>query len=121
MSVGHEHAGDKTPRGWFRFPELNIDVQSWHGVVVVFNAKEHWHGSTRDGFSNSYADKGSFKYEGALYMNARAKKEAEKEAARLPAAVVPGRCDSADECGNFYDCLGNLVGAGIVWRHRGPR
>ena len=66
-------------------------MQCWHGVVLVFNANEHMHGSTKDGFHSSYAAKGSFKLGGALYMNTRAQLEARKESDKLRNDVVPGR------------------------------
>lgn len=85
------YAGDPTPRGWFWFSDRNIRVQCWHGVVLIFDAKMHKHGSTSDGFHPSYATKGSFKLGGALYMNDRVLLEARKEAYKLRNDVLPAR------------------------------
>lgn len=68
----HRHVGDKTARGWFYFSELNIKVQCWHEIGLVFNANKHKHGSTGDNFSDSFRAKGSYKYGGALFMNKQA-------------------------------------------------
>ncbi len=78
-------------RGWFYFSGVNIKVQCWHGIGFVFDADKHEHGSTSDGFLDSYRAKGSYKYGGALYMNKRAQLESIKEAQELQVKVLPRR------------------------------